>query len=238
MEYAGSIGELTAGQETVLGEVRKHWAAVGGATGPGDTAAAQEGVRAAYRAVGLSPPRFIVWLESPWAGVIGQAILPTVIAQVTGGLPARVRARFRRRLRGQLPADARGLIWPGIDSRIEAQVTDAVKERVDEAVLAPELWQSGWRRLTHQHMQSQVNAQRLGAFEELIQNGDPPARLDLEVLPRVHAELTAQVAAQAGVCGTAREVAVRLPRRWWRGTPWPTGAWRPMRGLTPWNASA
>ncbi|MEU0397516.1 hypothetical protein ABZ208_33050 [Streptomyces sp. NPDC006208] len=147
-------------------------------------------------------------------------------------------AQFRRRLRGQLPADVRGLIWPGIDSRIEAQVTDAVKERVDEAVLAPELWQSGWRRLTHQHMQSQVNAQHLGAFEELIQNGDPPARLDLEVLPRVHAELTALVAAQAGVCGTARKVPVRLPRLWWRGTPWPTGVWRPMRGLTPWNASA
>ena len=41
------------------------WRAVAAATGPADRAAAEEGVRLAYRTAGLAEPERIIWAASP-----------------------------------------------------------------------------------------------------------------------------------------------------------------------------
>ncbi|MCX5202856.1 hypothetical protein OG897_15535 [Streptomyces sp. NBC_00237] len=45
------------------------WSAVAAATGPADRAAAEEGIRLAYRTAGLAEPERIVWAASPRAAV-------------------------------------------------------------------------------------------------------------------------------------------------------------------------
>ncbi|HZL01303.1 MAG TPA: hypothetical protein VFC47_15560 [Caulobacteraceae bacterium] len=54
---------------------REEWVRIGLSTDRADRARAEAGVRTAYGAAGLAPPRFIVWLDSPMAGAIGSSIL-------------------------------------------------------------------------------------------------------------------------------------------------------------------
>jgi hypothetical protein len=59
----------------LLAEVRDEWVAHALSTEPADRAAAEAGVRAAYRKIECEPPRTIVWLGSPFAGVLGSYFL-------------------------------------------------------------------------------------------------------------------------------------------------------------------
>ena len=76
------ITELTAEQKATLEKARDEWLAVGLSTEPADRAAAEEGVRLAYQRAGLTPPRMVVWLDSPRAGCIGASMLGQAEAQV------------------------------------------------------------------------------------------------------------------------------------------------------------
>jgi len=71
------IESLTADQAAMLPKVRDEWLRHGLSCEPADRATAEDGVRKAYAAAGLEPPRFMIWLDSPLAGVWGgQAIAP------------------------------------------------------------------------------------------------------------------------------------------------------------------
>ncbi|WP_455353861.1 DUF6745 domain-containing protein [Streptomyces sp. SYSU K217416] len=224
MRSGRRIADLTQAQELALRRVGKDWAAVECATGPGDRAAAEDGVRTAYRALGLAPPRFIVWLGSPWAGVIGQSILPKIIASVTGDRLA----PFRPRLRRQVP-DKRfaAFLSPDVHDRIDARVTDEVAERVTSLALQPWSSLSGWQFLALGRTRDEVTAQLSRVVREELSSvsgyTQSQARLDRHVLPRVHAELVAQVAAQAGVRPGPVKIPARLPFHWWHHTP--QGRW-------------
>ncbi|MGW5635808.1 DUF6745 domain-containing protein [Streptomyces sp. NPDC003832] len=220
MESAARITELTAGQEAVVRGVAREWAAVDRATGPGDRHAAEEGVRAAYRACGLPPPRFMIWLGSPWAGLIGQALLPGVIASVVGGPTARVRTRFRRRMRRELAPPRGWLLRPDVLDTARAQVSDAVDQRVDRLLRGPRPTPRDWRFAIRSHVQDQVTAQHLGVLDPGLDSEGyiGSARYDFDVVPTMHAELLTQVAAQAGVPVPVAKKA-RLPVLWSRGRP-------------------
>ncbi|MFE0674861.1 DUF6745 domain-containing protein [Streptomyces sp. NPDC058867] len=220
MEATVRVTSLSAEQETVVRGVARDWADIEGATGPEDREAAEQGVRAAYRACGLRSPRFVLWLGSPWAGLIGQAMLPGVIASVVGGPPARVRARFRRRMRDELVPRGVWLLRPDVLDRARAQVSEAVDGQVTRLLREPGPPRNSWRFVVHAHVQDQVTVQHLGVLDPGLDSEGylGSARYDFDVAATVHAELVAQVAEQAGV---SRRVAgrARLPVRWWRGRP-------------------
>ncbi|MEU6069674.1 MULTISPECIES: DUF6745 domain-containing protein [Streptomyces] len=222
MESGRLITELTEAQESALREMGEDWAALEAATGPVDRAAAEDGVRTAYRALGLPPPRFIVWLGSPWAGRIGQAMLPGIIASVTGRRAARVRAMLRPRMSGQLGTGRGWFLQHEIYSRIAAQVSDELDGRVRALVCDPLPRLTGWRTLTHGHLRDQEYAQYVGVLSDEVDSDGyiRSARFDFEVVARAHAELVGQVAAQAGVSPVPGKTRPRLPMRWRRGTPW------------------
>ncbi|MFE0510036.1 DUF6745 domain-containing protein [Streptomyces sp. NPDC058964] len=220
MESERLITELTREQEADLREVGAEWAAIEVATGPGDRAAAEDGVRAAYRALGVPPPRFIVWLDSPWAGMIGQAMLPRIVASVAGGLGARVSARLRPRMSGCLGTGRGTYLQHEVHARIEAQVGEAVGDRVSALACDPLHGLTGWRSVAVGSLRHQVNAQHAGVLSPRADSDGyvDSARFDFEVVARVHGELVAQVAARAGVCPPFVRTPSRPPLRWWRGT--------------------
>jgi hypothetical protein len=63
----------------LFARVRDEWVAHALSTEPADRAAAEAGVRAAYRAAKLDPPRIVVWLGSPLAGVLGARFLDVLL---------------------------------------------------------------------------------------------------------------------------------------------------------------
>ena len=69
------ITKLTPAQVARIPEVRDHWLSVGLSTERADRPRAEAGVRLAYEAAGLAPPKIIIWLDSPMAGAMGAALL-------------------------------------------------------------------------------------------------------------------------------------------------------------------
>ena len=63
------IESLTKDQEARMAEFRDKWIAIGLSTEPADRKRAEEGVKLAYAAGGLEPPKEIYWVESPFAGL-------------------------------------------------------------------------------------------------------------------------------------------------------------------------
>ncbi|MFE7773644.1 DUF6745 domain-containing protein [Streptomyces sp. NPDC057445] len=78
------------------------WRAVAAATGPADRAAAEEGVRLAYRTAGLEEPGRFVWTDSPKAAVAAVRALDGAGRSVRDEVRTGPWADERRRLHDQL----------------------------------------------------------------------------------------------------------------------------------------
>lgn len=68
MSSTDRIARLSPKQEKALEQAFKRWKATGLSTAPTDRATAEAGVKEAYMAAGLEPPKLILWLPSAWAG--------------------------------------------------------------------------------------------------------------------------------------------------------------------------
>ena len=114
---------LTPEQESILPGVRDEWLGYGLSCEPANRALAEEGVREAYAAAGLEPPKIIVWLDSPMAGALGQAFLQSmqfpdsdqvsdqVRDQVSGQVRGQVWDQVRDQVRENLNSWSRACIW-------------------------------------------------------------------------------------------------------------------------------
>ncbi|MFE2040731.1 DUF6745 domain-containing protein [Streptomyces sp. NPDC059477] len=123
-------------------EVTAAWREVAAATGPADRAAAEEGVRLAYRLAGLAEPADIVWVGSPCQGVRTAARLTadgTAGSSVRDAVRTRPWAAVRQQVLDRLgPADwaahwalTGAVLWDGtamLAERIRTGVVGAVAE--------------------------------------------------------------------------------------------------------------
>jgi hypothetical protein len=131
---------LSPEQHALLGLVCEEWLGVGLATGPADWAAAEQGVRLAYQATGLSPPRRMVWLGSPLAGTIAAAML--WVADLSDHAPDGSWRALRDQLRASLwvqpslgPPASEGVAAEWFGTPAGRQVQQRVAERVRLAVM-------------------------------------------------------------------------------------------------------
>ncbi|WP_432042445.1 DUF6745 domain-containing protein [Streptomyces cadmiisoli] len=84
---AAGAADAPAGLTKLTPLSTDDWRAVAAATGAADRAAAEAGVRLAYRAAGLAEPRRVLWAESPCAAV--------ALLQTAGNLGRSVREEVR-----------------------------------------------------------------------------------------------------------------------------------------------
>lgn len=123
---------------------RDTWRAVAAATGPADRAAAEAGVRLAYRTAGLAEPERVLWAESPLAAVALVRGLTDRGRSVRDEVRTRPWAEERRRLHDALgpagwaahwQATGAGLWDPtgALADRIRAGVTEAFTAAADSA---------------------------------------------------------------------------------------------------------
>jgi len=113
------VRALTGGQKLELISYRRRWSAIRRSIEPADRDRAEEGVRLAYRAAGLSPSPRVVWCESPIAlarrarrvtGADGPNVRPALIDRLRRKVFAQLRRRMSRRLMAEIveavgPAD-------------------------------------------------------------------------------------------------------------------------------------
>ncbi|MEU6624139.1 DUF6745 domain-containing protein [Streptomyces litmocidini] len=129
------MGDTEMNRTTEAGK----WRAVAAATGPADRAAAEAGVRLAYRSAGLAEPERILWADSPLAAVTLLRGLAGTGRSVRDEVRTRPWAEERRRLHDALgPAGwadhwqtTGAPLWDltrALVDRIRAAVTEAVEE--------------------------------------------------------------------------------------------------------------
>ncbi|MFI1991731.1 DUF6745 domain-containing protein [Actinoplanes sp. NPDC020271] len=151
---------LTHEQEAMAAAVEDQWLAAAVDTGPGDRAAAEAGVREAYRLAGLPEPERIYWLGSPRAGAVATALL------AAGDLPGET----------STPTHALGEV--GAPARAALLADGEVERPAWAAAVVAELRAQGWTpgETAGASMRRQVRTEpwasaRKGAVEALGSDG-------------------------------------------------------------------
>lgn len=111
------------------------WRDVAAATGAADRAAAEEGVRRAYRTVGLAEPERIVWAASPRAAVEAVEKLADAGRSVREEVRTRPWAEERRRMYDELGPAGWSALWSATGAQLW-ETTAALAERIRSGVVA------------------------------------------------------------------------------------------------------
>ncbi|ATY99279.1 hypothetical protein CVT27_30110 [Streptomyces cavourensis] len=111
------------------------WRDVAAATGAADRAAAEEGVRRAYRLAGLAEPERIVWAESPRAAVEAVEKLTDAGRSVREEVRTRPWAEERRRMYDELGPAGWSALWSATGAQLW-ETTAALAERIRPGVVA------------------------------------------------------------------------------------------------------
>ena len=133
------IEHLTDAQKAAMtGHVQK-WLNIGLSTQPADRPKAEAGIRNAYQAAGLTPPRIYIWLNSPYAGAHGAALLTHHWDQVRDQVGAQVGAQVRDQVWAQVGAQ----VWAQVGAQVGDQVWAQVRAQVGAQVGA-QVYKSVW----------------------------------------------------------------------------------------------
>ncbi|MFH8478670.1 DUF6745 domain-containing protein [Streptomyces sp. DSS69] len=111
------------------------WRDVAAATGTADRAAAEEGVRRAYRTAGLAEPERIVWAGSPRAAVEAVEKLTDAGRSVREEVRTRPWAEERRRMYDELGPAGWSALWSATGAQLW-ETTAALAERIRSGVVA------------------------------------------------------------------------------------------------------
>ena len=176
---ATKLEKLTPEQETQIPVIRDEFLRYGLSTDPADFEAAEQAVRDSYAVAGLSAPKIIIRLASPYEGAIGAAILNNtrlgenvrdqVRAQVRDQVWAQVWAQVRDHVGDQVGAQVRDQVWAQVGDQVWAQVRDQVRDQVWDQVrdqvrdqvwdqVRDQVWAQVWAHVRDQ-VWDQVGAQ-------------------------------------------------------------------------------
>ncbi len=142
------LEKLTPAQVAQFPAFRDEWLTAGLSTERADRPRAEAGVKLAYEAAGLPPPKIIIWLDSPMAGAMGAAFLAGT-AKAGKSVGAQVGAQVRDQVRAQVWDQ----VWDQVGDQVGAQVRDQVRAQV---------WAQVWDQVRDQvgaHVWDQVGAQ-------------------------------------------------------------------------------
>ncbi|MFF9511927.1 DUF6745 domain-containing protein [Streptomyces sp. NPDC014724] len=111
------------------------WRAVAAATGAADRAAAEDGLRLAYRSAGLAEPEQIVWVASPRAAVEAVEKLSEAGRSVRDEVRTRPWAQERRRMYDELGPAGWSALWSATGAQLW-ETTVALADRIRAGVVA------------------------------------------------------------------------------------------------------
>jgi hypothetical protein len=141
------IKSLTENQIEKLSIYRDKWIRIGTSTfDNNDRKMAEKYINDVYSIAGLEPPKFKIWLSSPYSGVIGFVLLKQVmeqvgdkgvaqvIAQVIAQIRAQVVAQFRAQVGDKVWSQALNQIWFRVGNQVGYQVRNQVSDQVKNQV--------------------------------------------------------------------------------------------------------
>ncbi|WP_370146217.1 DUF6745 domain-containing protein [Streptacidiphilus sp. EB129] len=211
-----------------------EWRATALRTGPADRAAAEEGVRTAYRSAGLAEPLKVVWFDSPLQATAAVLLISgraDVVREATAAPESRNGFADAERILAEhgvtVPTAAVGVVGRSVREALRTAPWEAARRR-SLAALGSAGWSEHWAR-TGVELWSRVNGltQRIrdAVTDRLVGPDDParptdPARSAVR-LALLEAVLGQHDAAWLAALGDAPELAgqvqVAAAAGWW----WP-----------------
>ena len=134
------IDKLTPEQVGKLDFYRERWLEIGLSVAATDKSRAETAVRLAYKEAGLTPPRIIIWLRSPYEGAIGSALLCNFKAQVGAQVGDPVWAQVRDQVGAQVQAQVVAQVREQVRAQVGAQVREQVRDQV-WAQVGAQVWE-------------------------------------------------------------------------------------------------
>jgi len=200
MSPTKKIEKLPPEIEAALPAIRDEWLAVGLFTAPADRAEAERGAMLAYEAAGLARPEIVIWLDSPFAGCLGAALLSaTGKTQVGAQVRDQVWAQVGDQVRAQVGAQVRDQVWAQVWAQVGRQVWAQVRDQVGRQVWAQvgdQVWAQVWAQVGAQ-VRDQVWAQVWDQVRDQVWD-QVGAQVGAQVWAQVWAQVRAQVRDQVG----------------------------------------
>jgi len=134
---------LTKEQKDFIPIVRDEWIKVGLCTDPANRPEAERGIALVYLAANLTPPKTIIWCESPLAGAIAASQLAQVRAQVRAQVGDQVAAQVWTQVRAQVGAQVGDQVRAQVRDQVRAQVRAQVGAQVGDQVIYGQ-HEAGW----------------------------------------------------------------------------------------------
>ena len=135
------IKKLTDAQIAAMEDVKREWLAIGMSTEPANREAAEDGMRLAYKEAGLDPPKIVIWLGSPIAGVMGCKLLkainnrlPHIALPVKSEISVGVSDGVSEGVRADVREGVRADVWDGVRYSVAEGVWDSVSADVSAGV--------------------------------------------------------------------------------------------------------
>ena len=145
------IETLTAEQQAQFHEYVRRWTEIGLSTSPADHAGAEAGVRQAYQAAGLPPPKRIIWCQSPLSALrtmeterrmncpgMGVGILDSVVCRIYDNVWVSVResvwVSVRESVWSSVGDNVRASVWDSVGDTVRASVRASVRDSVLTAI--------------------------------------------------------------------------------------------------------
>ncbi|HEY9787505.1 MAG TPA: hypothetical protein V6D17_19105 [Candidatus Obscuribacterales bacterium] len=198
-----SVGSIA---ESAVARHIANWRKIGFATAPADRNQAQEGIRRAYESARLRPPRYIVWVDSPWMGSIAAAILAKAVQSQFESVVRSFFNSFSKRLWNAIDAKGGSGWW----REVEHQITRAVG--MSYGNVAMQIRQAIIAELNGRNIGGAEAGMGVYASQELLDrltltlDRQLPGEYTRRIVPIVERGLTSDLAnsimAQTWYCGT------------------------------------
>jgi hypothetical protein len=124
------IRQLSEVQQALLGVVREEWLRVGLALRT-DWKAVRRIVPAVYLAVGLAPPKSIIALDSPNAGLLAAARTSATLGCRSDDVLHQITKRARRRIRHEVRAEIRDQVRTCVREEAEGQIRRPLRDQIE-----------------------------------------------------------------------------------------------------------
>src|SRR5712664_1634145 len=116
------IDRLTKEQEGLMPEWRDKWIRIGLSTEPADRQRFENAVARCYLAARLSPPKAVIWVESPVALALGASIAAGLVGAVAAAVASAVAAAVVAAVRSAVDS----AVGSAVDSAVDSAVRSAV----------------------------------------------------------------------------------------------------------------
>ena len=130
------ITALTKSERESIPKIREKWLNIGLRCGNKDNPRerAFQGAIEAYKIAGRTPPKYWVWMDSPYCAVIACSVLAQVGDQVLAQVRDQVRDQVSAQVRDQVSAQVGDQVGDQVIAQVRDQVSDQVGAQVRDQV--------------------------------------------------------------------------------------------------------